>query len=172
MEPPFVPSDGEPEDDLEPEEAASEGVLGAAELFFRTVAAGDARGLWEQFSEAARAYILNLGHERGMDFDLTSRLRSGTASDEEIDDFLGDLLLGIQRDLAGVDFARLAFESKAEPEAPMQVRVNYLVRLGPDAGDLLTAMPAGSIVFSLEDDDWKIERLIPRPGSGGGVRAT
>ena len=169
---PFVPFDDESGAHLEPEEAASEGVLAAAELFFHTVAAGDARGLWEQFSEAARAYILSLGHERGMDFDLTSRLRSGTASEEEVDDFLGDLMTGIQKDLAGVDFSRLAFESKAEPEAPMQVRVHYLVRLGPDSPDFLTAVPAGSIVFSLEGDEWKIERLVPRPGDGGGERNT
>lgn len=155
--------------DLEPLEEASEGALQAAERFLLTVAAGDARRMWDQFSETAQAYIIGLGHERGMDFDLTSRLRSGTASDEEWDTFLGDLIYGIQHDLSGLDFTRLVFESKAEPEAPMQVRVNYLVRLGPEMEGMQTAIPAGSILLSFQYDQWKVERLIPRPG---GTQAT
>ncbi len=155
-----------PEGEPEPEELASEGALAAAEDFFNAVAVGDARRVWDLFSDTAQAYIINIGHERGMDFDLASRLRSGTASEEEVDDFLGDLLAGIQRDLSGIDFSRLAFESRAEPEAPMQVRVNYLVQLGPQVQQLQTAIPAGAIVLSLEGDEWKIERLLPGPAGG------
>lgn len=162
---------------LEPMEEASEGALQTAEQFLLAVAAGDARKMWDLFSETAQAYIIGLGHERGMDFDLTSRLRGGTASDQEWDDFLGDLIYGIQHDLSGLDFSRLVFESKAEPEAPMQVRVNYLVRLGPEVEGMQTAIPAGSLLLSFQYDQWKVERLIPRPGGakppgeGGGDSA-
>ncbi|MGH2772234.1 MAG: hypothetical protein ACRDIU_03735 [Actinomycetota bacterium] len=151
-------------DATEAAEAASEGALALAEQFLLTVASGDARAMWELFSETARAFIVGLGHERGMQFDLVSRLKQGTASDQELDEFLGDLMLGIQRDLAGLDYTRLAFESVAEPEAPMQVRVNYLVRLGPEMEGMQAAIPAGSILLSLENDEWKVERLVPRPG--------
>ncbi len=162
---PFGDLPDEPEGDLEPEEVASEGALAVAEEFFAAVSTGDGRAVWNLFSDTAQAYIINIGHERGMDFDLASRLRAGTATDEEMNDFLGDLLAGIQHDLSGVDFPRLAFESKAEPEAPMQVRVNYLVQIGPEAQEFQTAMPAGSIVLSLQEGEWKIERLVPRPGA-------
>ena len=169
---PFGELPEEPEDDLEPEEEASEAALAVAEEFFAAVAAGDARRVWSLFSDSAQAYVINIGHERGMDFDLASRIRAGSASEEEMDDFLGDLLAGIQRDLAGLDFSRLAFDSKAAPEAPMQVRVNYLVQIGPEVQSLQTAVPAGSLVLSLEEDGWKLERLVPRPeaesgGAGG-----
>ncbi|MGI8427336.1 MAG: hypothetical protein ACR2FO_08495 [Actinomycetota bacterium] len=150
-------------------EQASEGALQIAEQFLLTVAAGDARAMWALFSETSQAYIIGLGHERGMDFDLTSRLKQGTATDEEVDTFLGDLMYGIQHDLSGVDFSRLAFESKAEPEAPMQVRVNYLVRLGPEMAGMQTAIPAGSILLSFQYDQWKVERLVPRPGPESAV---
>lgn len=150
----------------EPEESASEGVLAAAEAFFAALAAGRARAVWEAFSDRARAYVLNLGHERGMDFELAARLRSGSASEEEMESFLQDLLAGLQRDLRGVDLSRLAFEAKAEPEAPMQVRVNYLVAIGPQVEGVQTAIPAGSLVFALEEDRWKLERIEPRPPQG------
>lgn len=163
---PFGEFPPEPGAGLEPEEAASEGALEVAEQFFAAIATRDARALWSLFSDTARAYILNVGHERGMDFDLTSRLRSGEASDDETDSFLSDVLAGLQRDLSGIDFSRLAFESKAEPEAPMQVRVNYLVQVGPQMQELQTAIPAGALVLSLEGDAWRVERLVPLATGG------
>ena len=78
------------------------------------------------------------------------------------------MLLGIQKELTGVDFARLAFESKVEPEAPMQVRVNYLVQVGPQVDELQTAIPAGSILLTLQEEQWKVEWLLPISGSQGG----
>lgn len=152
--------------DLEPEEEASEHALAAAESFLGAIAIGDADAMWNLFSDNAKAYIINLGHERGMDFDLASRLRSESASETETAEFRADLMAGLQRDLAGVDFTKLAFDSKAEPEAPMQVRVNYLVQIGAEVDDMLTAIPAGAIVLSLQDEVWKVERLIPGPGPG------
>jgi hypothetical protein len=147
--------------------------LAAAESFLGALALGDARAVWDMFSGTAQAYIINLGIQRGMDFDLASRLRSGAATTEETDSFLGDLLSGLQRDLVGIDLARIAFESKASPEAPMQVRVNLLVQLGPDLDQLQTAIPAGAIVLSLEDEAWRVERLIgggaSSPRTGGHV---
>ena len=160
--------DDDPDQSLEPEEVASEGALATAEAFFAALAAGDARAMWDLFSDSARAYIISLGHERGMDFDFASRLRAGTASEAESQDFLSDVLLGIQKDLTGVDFSRLAFESKVEPEAPMQVRVNYLVQVGPQVDELQTAIPAGSILLTLQEEQWKVERLLPISGSQGG----
>lgn len=151
-------------DELLPEEEASRAALEAAQAFFVAVAGGDHRGLWALFSQNARAFILNLAIERGMDFDLGSRLRQGTAANEEVEEHLADLLEGIRRDLAGVDLSRLMFESTAEPHAPMQVRVTYLLQIAAAIGDIQPAIPAGSLIMIYEDERWKVERLIPRPG--------
>lgn len=164
MDDPFKDLPEQPPGELLPEEAASEGALAVAESFFNALKSGDGRALWDLFSENARNYIINIGQERGMEFELASRLRAGTASDEELDDFLADLVAGIQRDLAGLDFARLALESKVEPEAPMMVRVTFLQSLGPMIDELQTAIPAGALVLSLEDSQWRLERIVPRPG--------
>lgn len=150
----------------EPEEIASEGALAAAQAFFAALAARRADAVWAAFSDRARDYIINVGHERGMDFDLAARLRAGSASEQEMESFLADLLAGLERDLRGVDLSRLAFEAKAEPEAPMQVRVNYLVTIGPQIEGVQTAIPAGSLVLALEEDGWKLERIEPRPPQG------
>jgi len=154
---------------LTPMEIASDEPLKAAERFFQALAADDARGLWNCFGDQARAFVLNLGLERGMDFDLNSRLRQGATTDEEFDEFIGDFLQGVRRDLRGVDIQRLAFESQVEPETTMRVRVTYLATLGdPDVG-IVTAVPAGSLIMVLEHGDWKIERIIPHPGGSSGA---
>ncbi|HYR63571.1 MAG TPA: hypothetical protein VET24_13200 [Actinomycetota bacterium] len=157
---------------LTPMEIASDEPLKAAERFFQALAGDDARGLWDCFGEQARSYVLNVGLERGMDFDLNSRLRQGTATDQEFEEFMGDLLQGVRRDLRGVDIQRLAFESQVEPETTLRVRVTYLVTLGEPGVGIVTAVPAGSLVMVLERDDWKVERIVPRPGGDlGGVVA-
>lgn len=160
---PFGEVPPEPDSWPEPEEVASLGALAAAEAFLQAVAVGDAEAVWAGFSTTAQAYIINLGVQRGMDFDLSSRLRAEVATADETEVFLGDLLQGLQRDLTGIDLDRVAFESKASPEAPMQVRVNLLVQLGPQMDNLQTAIPAGAIVLSLEDEIWRVERLVTGP---------
>lgn len=164
MDDPFKDLPEIPEGALEPEEEASQQALAVAEAFFTAAKTGDARAVWDLFSENARNYVVNVAQERGMAVDLASRLRLGTASDAELDDFLAELIAGLQKDLSGVDFNRLAFESKVEPEAPMQVRVNYLQSIGPLVAELQTAIPAGSIVLSYDAEEWRVERLVPRPG--------
>lgn len=162
-ESPFGELPPEPNSWPEPEEVASAGALAAAEAFLAAIEASDAHTVWSMFSGTAQAFIINLGVQRGMDFDLSSRLRAEVATTDETEVFLGDLLSGLQRDLAGIDLERVAFESKASPEAPMQVRVNLLVQLGPQIGEMQTAIPAGAIVLSLEEESWKVERLITAP---------
>jgi hypothetical protein len=146
-----------------PEEVASEAALAAAEAFFAALVQRDGQALWDVLSETSRAFVLNIAVERGMDFELASRLRDGAAGDEERTTYQDELLEGILRDLRTVDLSRLAFESAAEPHAPMQVRVRFMVSLG-EAGDHLAAVPAGSLLLTLEEGTWKVERLIPRPG--------
>jgi hypothetical protein len=158
------PDDRSMEGEPLPEEEASLPALAAAQDFFNAVARGDRSRLWELLSENARAFVLNIAMERGMDFDLGTRIRGGTATDEEMDEYLTTLLEGVRRDLRGMDLSRLVFESTAEPHAPLQVRVTYLLQMQEAIGGIVSAIPAGSLIMSYEADRWRVERLVPRPG--------
>lgn len=131
--------------------------------FFAAVSDGDGRRLWELLSEDARAYVLNIAIEGGMDFDRGSRLRQGTASEEEWDEYLTALVGGIQRDLRGVDLERLTFELRREPEVPSVIRVHYLVEVGSGDGSG-HRIPAGSLRMVREGGAWRVLRLVPKPG--------
>lgn len=131
--------------------------------FFDAVRDGDHRGLWALFSETAQAYVLNLAVERGMDFDLGSAIRQGTAADEDLDNYLEELLEGIRRDVRGVELDRLAFDVKPIPESPGEVRVVYLAQVDVPGREQPTTIPAGSLVTAKEPDGWRVLRLIPKP---------
>lgn len=139
-------------------------VIEAAEHFFAAVRDHDLRGFWGLMSEGAKAYVLELALDRGMEFDLNSRLRQGTATDEEFDTYLDELLEGIKKDLRELDFHRLAFEAAPEPDVPGKVRVTYLTRMDAMLGDVQPTLPAGSLVMAEDDSEWKVDRLIPTHG--------
>lgn len=136
----------------------------AAERFLAAIDKADHRGVWEQFSENAQAYVLNRAVDRGMDFDLMSSIRDGTASEEDLDTYYQELLEGLRRDLRGVDFSRLKYEASPEPETTRQVRVVYLLEMDMAIGDQRPSIPAGSVLMAPQGESWKVERLIPRPG--------
>lgn len=146
------------------DEETRRGAVEAAERFFAAVGEHDLRGFWEMMSDGARAYVLELALDRGMEFDLNSRLRQGTATDEEFDTYLDELLEGIKRDLRGLDLQRLAFEAAPEPEVPGKVRVTYSTRMDAMLGDVQPTLPAGSLMMTEEGGEWKVDRLIPKPG--------
>lgn len=148
----------------EPDDEASAAAVAAAERFFAALAAWDHRALWEEFSEDARAYVINLALERGMDFDFAGRLREGTAGEEEFDEYARDLLAGIRADLGDVASSQLQFEAAAEPSAPDKLRITYLVAMSGALGDVPAAIPAGSLLMSHDGGRWRVDRLIPKPG--------
>lgn len=135
-----------------------------AEQFLAAIEKGDHQGVWDHFSENAQAYVLNRAVDRGMDFDLMSALRQGTASDEELDTYHQELLEGLRRDLRGVDFGRLKYEARPEPETTRQIRVVYLLEMEMAIGDQRPSIPAGSVIMTAQAGSWKVERLIPKPG--------
>lgn len=145
------------------DEAGSEAIA-AAGRFFSAIADSDHRALWAELGEDARNYVINLALERGMDFDFASRLRDGTAGEEEFDEYTRDLLSGLRSDISNVDLSRLAFEATVDPHAPDQVRVTYLVQMSEAIGDVRSAIPAGSLLMAHDGAQWKVERLVPRPG--------
>lgn len=132
--------------------------------FLRAVARGDGDAIWSLFSERARAFVVNRALERGMDFDLASRLRSGTATQEEVDEYRGFLAAGLQRDLGDVDVEAVELEAEPEPDTTDGVRVRYLTRLDFAVGGASQTIPAGSVLLLREGDAWRVDRLVPRPG--------
>lgn len=140
-----------------------DGARKAAERFFAAIRDGDARGMWALFSEDAQAYVLNLAVERGMDFDLGSALRQGTASDEDTDTYLGELAEGVRRDLKGVDLDHLVFEAEPHPDSAGHVRVVYLLQVATPIGDVRPTIPAGSLDMVQDPEGWRVQRLVPKP---------
>lgn len=149
--------DGRP---LSEEEANA--VEKAADTFFGAIADGDPDGLWEAFTEDARAYVLNLAIEQGLDFDVGTAIRDGTARPEDREEYLANLLEGIRHDLRGVDLDNLTYEMAREPETD-KIRLSFMVQVGvgPQGGHRI---PAGSLLMAREGGIWKVDRLIPRPG--------
>lgn len=137
----------------------------AAERFLTAVDKSDHRAVWEYFSENARAYVLNRAVDRGMDFDLMSSIRDGSADEDDLDTYYQELLEGLRRDLRGVEIGRLKYEATPEPESTTrQVRVTYLLEMDVAIGDQRPSIPAGSVIMAAEQGDWKVDRLIPKPG--------
>ena len=152
------------EGELTPEEAASVHAVDAAEAFMMSVHVGDAEAAWESFSDEAKENILSRGVAKGMPDDLAQRLGAKEASPAEHATFVLDLMAGLQKDLELIDIPSMLLVSQAEPHAPLQLRVRYLQELGGGVGPKIPPLPAGSIILTLENDVWRVERLIPGPG--------
>ncbi len=141
-------------------DACAESVRAAEQLII-AVYRGDAASAWNSFSSAAQSAIINRGIRAGMAADIGARLLADIADDGEWAGFLTDLLDGLRKDLEHLDMRRLVME--AEPEAPSRVRVLYLQEIVA-AGPSVPPLPAGSLVVGRERREWKIDRLVPRPG--------
>ncbi|CAN5397020.1 hypothetical protein BH23ACT9_BH23ACT9_15590 [soil metagenome] len=143
------------------------GSVAVVKRFFFAVSIADGEALWEELGEQARAYVLNVAVQQGMDFELGSRLRLGTATQTEWDDYLANLVWGVQRDTDGIDLANLAYEGEALDDG--QVRVRYGVPLGlvlpggAAEGTRPPTIPAGSAITGQESGHWRVQRLVPRP---------
>ena len=132
--------------------------------FLRAVYEGDADLIWSSFSRDARRFIIARGLRRGLSPQIGEAILAGTADDLERREFLGDLLLGLEKDLSNVDLDRVAVSDEPEPLGPGRVRVRYYESFAIETGPPLDPLPVGAVVLSIEAGEWRIERLIPRPG--------
>jgi len=134
-------------------------VVDAAKEFVDAVVWGDHRKVWALMGLEARTTVLKVASDRGMDEALVARLRDGTASDAERDEFLADLINGLRADLAGNDLDALEYEEDAEPMEPGRARVVILVPVAVGFGGNL---PVGSVELATEEAAWRIQRLVPQ----------
>lgn len=130
-----------------------------AREFIEAVTWGDHRKVWESFGLEARTAVLKVASKRGMDEGLSARLRDGTASDAERDEFLADLVNGLRSDLAGNDLDSLTFELDPSPQEPGRARVVANVPIPPPMGGYL---PAASVELADEAGEWKVVRMVPQ----------
>ena len=130
-----------------------------AREFLDAVTWGDHNKVWECFGLEARTAVLKVASNRGMDDGLSARLRDGTASTAERDEFLADLVNGLRSDLAGNDLDSLAFELDPEPQEPGRARVMVNCPIPPPMGGYL---PAASVELADEAGEWKVVRLLPQ----------
>ena len=138
--------------------------IGAARTFVDAVVWGEHLKVWELMGLEARTTVLKVASDRGMDEALVARLRDGTASVGERDEFLADLLNGLRADLAGNDLDALEYEEDAEPPEPGRSRVVVSVPVAVGFGGNL---PVASVELATEPSTsgeaaWRVERLVPQ----------
>ncbi len=130
-----------------------------AREFVDAIVWGDHNKVWDSFGLEARTAVLKVAVARGMDEALSARLRDGTASEPERDEFLADLVNGLRADLAGNDLDSLTFELDTGLQEPGRARVVVNSPIPPPMGGYL---PAASVELADEGGQWKIVRLLPQ----------
>ena len=135
-----------------------------AKDFVDAVVWGDHLKVWELMGLEARTTVLKVASNRGMDEALVARLRDGTASVAERDEFLADLVGGLRADLSGNDLDALEYEEDAEAPEPGRARVVISVPVAVGFGGNL---PVGSVELATEPSTngeaaWRIERMVPQ----------
>lgn len=134
----------------------------AAQAFIQAVAWGEHHQVWEMLSSEAQRVVMGIATSRGMPEPLAARLRDGTATEAELDQFRGDLVNGFRADLLGTDVDALDYEVDETVIEPGTARVVLMVPV-PDPV-LGSGLPTASIEMSQEGEDaaWRIERLVRR----------
>ncbi len=135
--------------------------LETAQEFVAAIAWGEHYRIWELLGPAGRTTVLRVATNRGMDALLAARLREATATADERDQFLADLVNGLRTDLAGTDLDTLEYRVDAYAATPGRVRV---VMISPLPEPLEGGLPVGSLELARDDTRWRVERLVPRPG--------
>jgi hypothetical protein len=139
----------------------AEDPVATAETFVNAVAWGEHHLVWDLLADDGRETVLRVAATRGMDPALASRLRDGTASGGERDEFLADLVNGLRADLAGNDLDSLEYAIDPAPLEPGRARVVIIATL-PEPLSAGGGLPVGSVELVDDDGRWRVERIVPR----------
>lgn len=126
--------------------------------FIEGITWGDHHKVWELLATAGRDAVLEVASKRGMDEAQVARLREGTGSRAETDEFLADLVNGFRADLAGNDLDNLQYLADAIPTEDDRANVVIHVPLHPALGGTL---PVATLQLAREVAGWRVERLVP-----------
>ena len=147
-------------DGVEPGAGDGPVVLERSRAFIQAVAWGEHYTVWDLMSTEARRTVLRVATDRGMDDALAARLREGTATESERDEFLTDLVNGLRTELEGTDIDHLEYHADPAPEAGRST----VIMAAPMPAGLSAGLPVGSVELVEENGKWLVERLLPRPG--------
>jgi len=131
-----------------------------ARTFIQAVAWGEHHKVWDMLSGEAQRVVMSIATGRGMPEPLAARLRDGTATGAELDQFRGDLVNGFRTDLLGIDVDTLEYDVDEGLLNTGTARVVLVVPV-PDPR-LGAGLPAASLEMHQDGDQWQVERLIPR----------
>jgi hypothetical protein len=131
-----------------------------ARAFVQAVAWGEHLRVWEMLGDEGKKTVLRVAVKRGMNDALAARLGAGTASTEESDTFLTDLINGLRADMAGTDLDALRYWFDAE--AAEEDRA-WVVLMAPLPAELGGELPMGSVELTRPDGSWRVERFSGRP---------
>lgn len=134
---------------------ASDDPSATARTFLDAVAWAEHTRLWDLLATTARVAVLEVATRRGMDALLAARLRESTASDDERDAFLVDLLHGVRSDLGDIDLdaVRCSNDSWHEDQGGRTV-VQLLHDVPTELGG---PVPVGAVDLVAEaDGTWRV----------------
>lgn len=135
----------------------------ATHAFVDAIAWGEHHTVWDLLGAEGRKTVLRVALSHGMDDALVARLRDGTASNRERNEFLTDLVNGLRADLAGNDLDSFEYHLDPEPPAPGRARVTLIVPVPEILDRGAGGLPVGSVELSGDGTRWWVERLVPRP---------
>ncbi|MGH9182694.1 MAG: hypothetical protein ACRDZ9_02575 [Acidimicrobiales bacterium] len=135
---------------------------GAARAFVDAITWGEHRTVWDLLGTEGRQTVLRVAANHGMDDALVARLRDGTATERETNEFLTDLTNGLRADLAGNDLDNLEYHVDPEAPGPDRARVVLEVPLPELLDRGAGGLPVGSVELSTDGQRWRVERLVPR----------
>lgn len=129
----------------------------AASRFLGALRFGDEKALWELFSDRARRRIIDVGEEQSLPAAMAGRIRSETASADEMTSFLADVVDGVRRDLEWSNIARLRTE--VVTETAVDARVALVEPLAITLPGSPAGLPAAWLNMTREGDSWLIDHI-------------
>lgn len=131
--------------------------MSAASRFLDAILWGEHQQVWDLLSPAGREYVLEAGGRRGLDPLQAQRLRLGTSPLEERDSFLTGLVHGLRIDFAAVPLEDVRPTGEPTPLADGTVQIDLECPASFGAG----GWSAGSLIVSLVEDAWRVDRVHP-----------
>ncbi len=129
-----------------------------AEAFLEAIVWGEHLVVWQLLSTDGRNHVLAAGSRGGLDSVLAERIRQGTSSEAEMDDFLYGLVRGLRVDLSGADLDQI----ELGPDTISNADNSVSVLLHTPAVFHEEPWLVGMINLSSVGDAWLVDRLDPR----------
>lgn len=129
-----------------------------ARAFLDAIVWGEHSTVWELLSPTGRNRVLQAGSRGGLDSVMAERIRQGTSSQAEMDDFLSGLVRGLRVDLSAAELEQIEVAPGLTTTDDDSVRV----LLHAPAPFHHEPWQVGSINLSNLEDVWFVDHLDPR----------